>query len=274
VRLRHLHHYDPLHWPVLLWLCFLAPLPFAILMWGQNWHSRAWRIVGRICVLISALLVFAFVFAGIWYISERLVQLSLWRFSIYVKLFSCIAFAIWIEHRILRSAPSYRKPWSLWAQTGCAIALVVIFWSHLGIRLRDGESADYLEVCRWSRDHTPVDATFLVPPSEESFRLHGQRAIVINFKGAGQLRNEIAQWQERLSDVVGVTDLRTLPHSFVAAQDEISRRYDQRPLNELFDVARKYRAEYVVLTGRSDSPDAQLLFSSVNSRFFLYHLIR
>ncbi|MGH7177804.1 MAG: hypothetical protein ACREJC_10520, partial [Tepidisphaeraceae bacterium] len=100
VRFRHLHHFDPFGWPGALWVAFLLPFPLAV--WGFLWADRIRRDaqtrdvrheLGRIALLLSGLLLVALVFAGIWYVSESLVQLTFWRFSIYVKLLTCIGAA-------------------------------------------------------------------------------------------------------------------------------------------------------------------------------------
>ncbi len=107
VRFRHTHHFDPLHWPAVLWISFLWPIPLAI--WaafrssGGKPYEPARREACRIFTLLGGLLIIAFLFAGVWFINEPLVQLCLWRFSIFIKLMSCVGAAfIFCNEGLLR----------------------------------------------------------------------------------------------------------------------------------------------------------------------------
>jgi hypothetical protein len=92
-----------------------------------------------------------------------------------------------------------------------------------------------------------VDAVFLVPPDEESFRLVGERAIVINFKGVPQFDGELVEWRNRLQRVLDLPTLTGLPHRFDYALGAIGKRYAGLPDEYLVGVAREYGARYLVL---------------------------
>jgi hypothetical protein len=154
------------------------------------------------------------------------------------------------------------------------MCILLVFWTRLGFRGVRDDSADYLELCAWAKERTPIDAIFIVPPGEQSFRLHAQRAIVVNFKGAGQLRNEIVQWRQRMQDVLGLKDLRTLPVGFSESLAQIGRIYDARRAGDLRDVAGKYGADYLVLTHSWPGNQRQLAFVSPGNEYFLYDLRR
>ncbi len=113
VRFRHPHHFDPLHYPAALWIAFLWPLPIAFATWRMLWRESSGRPsqrailqeTAKIFILMLALQIIAFLFAGVWFVSETLVQLMLWRFSVYVKLMSCVA-AAWLicDSKILKAS--------------------------------------------------------------------------------------------------------------------------------------------------------------------------
>jgi hypothetical protein len=134
--------------------------------------------------------------------------------------------------------------------------------------------ADYLAVCQWARDpdHTPTDAVFVVPPSEEAFRLKAQRAIVVNFKGLPPFSEQLPEWRDRLEDVLAVNDLRELPRGMTAAGEAMRGRYESLPTDHLVHVARRYGARYVVLS-RSHEVDRQAVVYE-NGSFKVFDVTR
>jgi hypothetical protein len=125
VRLRHPHHYDPSSWPVALWLTFLLPIPFAVVAWrtaARQGPRPELRRAAWVFAYSCALLVVALAGAGAWYVSESLVQMSLYRFSVFPKLISCIALG-WL---IWERGPGPRVvAWRL--TLGAWAALLVLF---------------------------------------------------------------------------------------------------------------------------------------------------
>jgi hypothetical protein len=105
VHLRHPHHFDPMTWHWALWLIYLAPFPMAV-AWARRTRSAGMSRAIEITLVILATMLFALGTAGIWYVSETFVQLNLYRFSIYPKLFACIGCACWLTGAgLLRPRP-------------------------------------------------------------------------------------------------------------------------------------------------------------------------
>jgi hypothetical protein len=328
VHLRHPHHYDPLSWPIALWLSFLWPIPLAAIAYRRNRiqdfsHPRT----AFVFTFFIVLQIVALLLAGIVYISEPLVQMSLFRFSIYPKLLSCIGAAAFLldptmmprQHvrRALVAIPivallgllavRFARPSSTAATfiaanvrplllfiaaliggiayicstrdettsranmplAAALVLLVALFRNDLGLQIAiadDGGRA-YLDLCHWARDHTPTDALFIVPPNEQLFRYHAQRAIVVNFKNVPQLSSEMGQWRTRLEDVLD-EPLAKLPRRFDLAHAAIAARYDSLSADHLIAVARKYGARYVITT--HPLPAHQAAFE--NQAYHLYDL--
>jgi hypothetical protein len=333
VHLRHPHHYDPLAWPLALWLSFLWPIPLAVIAFrrmrshsaGLSTQHFSRRRAAFAFMFFIALQVIAFLFAGVVYISEALIQMSLFRFSIYPKLLSCIgAAALLLDpatrlhvRRALIALPiaaivglivvRFARPSSTAAvfvaanigplllfigvliasiayicstrdqiTGGIAIGLApvmillfALFRNYLGLQiaLADDGGRAYLDVCHWARDHTPTDALFIVPPNEQLFRYHSQRAIVANFKNVPQLSSEMGQWRTRLEDVLD-QPLAKLPRRFDLAHAAIAERYDSLSAEHLTAVAAKYGARYLITT--HPLPAEQAAFE--NQSFHLYDL--
>jgi hypothetical protein len=103
VYLRHPHHHAPLTWPIALWLSFLWAIPLAWFALRRAEPTPEVRRVGRLFYFTLGMLAFAFFFAGVTYVSETLVHFSLWRFSIFPKLISCVMVSwLVIEHARVR----------------------------------------------------------------------------------------------------------------------------------------------------------------------------
>jgi hypothetical protein len=349
VRLRHPHHYDPSSWPIALWVSIVWPLPFVALVLPYTLGSRveylprrraadplhavaaerieaiayARREAARIFLLLSGLMLVALVGAGAIYVSESLVQLSLYRFSIYMKLLGMVT----VAYLVCDSGLFFRRtartliallslvaivavilfvktpaPFVWWHRgalalfTGLSVvpalyafrpprvalligalglaAIPVVAWDRwLGMTTPPKIDGDYLEICRWARDKTPTDAVFLVPPDDEAFRLHAQRAIVVNFKSVPQLSGELIEWRRRLRRVLAEPNLLTLPRPLHKTFVGIRARYESLPAQHLFTVAREYGARYVVVGHRLPEPyDRNFLHTDGNGSFYVYDL--
>jgi hypothetical protein len=324
VRLRHPHHYDPSSWPAGLWITYFWPFPLAIAWMFAAPRQSAVRQTIRALILFCVVMVISLLAAGVWYISETVIQMSLSRFSIYPKLLTCVMASIFLCRYIRRPIISWivaamaigvwllrnstispllrlnsycigfllaffllaafyeiyeshsrRRPMILAGLTIEAIALLITAWRHQGIGFQAmaplADSPAYLQVCEFARQHTPVDAVFLVPPDEESFRLVARRAIVINFKGVPQFDGELAEWRDRLCGVLHLPTLQNLPHRFDAALRAIGQRYAVLPDSILVQTARSFGARYIVVPHPLHSAVAgRLIFE--NQQFYLYDL--
>jgi hypothetical protein len=268
VRLRHPHHYDPSSWPVALWVSFLWPIPIAVwtLRRPAGDPSRgAWQVLAFMLVL-QVIAIFG---AGAWYVSESLVQMSLYRFSIFAQLLSCIAVALLVVARLPRRAVI------VVAGAVCAmmIAVCAVRGPFFGAFVMPGDDSEYLAVCDWARQNTPVDSVLLVPPGESSMRLRGQRAIVVNFKAVPQLSGELPEWRDRLRAVLALDDLRSLLRGYTQTLRAVDERYAARSTDQLLAAARAYDARFIVVPHRFQGRDEpRPIFSSPNGRYFVYDL--
>jgi hypothetical protein len=284
VRLRHPHHFDPAQWHWGIWLSFLTPLVVAFVAArtaDPPEYADAGRRARALFLLFVLMIAFALLTAGFWFLGETFVQLNLYRFSIYPKLLSCVAVAwlLWDHWR--------RRTYVVAGLLTAAVAAGAVavssgllapptLRSPLGLKLAglQGDDAGYRELAEWARENTPKDAVFLVPPDEESFRVHARRAIVVNFKGVPQLSAELPEWRDRLRDVLDLDtpDLLALPRPLGRTMGAIRARYDTLPPRHHAAVAGKYGARYVVLDAPVDAPGFRLVHADSTGSHFLYHL--
>jgi hypothetical protein len=263
VRLRHPHHYDPSSWPVGLWIAFLWTLVPALLI--PRGAAR------NMIIFIVVMLIVALIGAGIWFVSETLIQLSLYRFSIFVQLLGCAGAALWIEGMLNHK----RMLASLGTFAGVTIIVVCAMRGpYFGAFSPQNDARGYDELCHWVSKNTPVDATVLVPPNEQSMRLVGQRAIVVNYKAVPQLSGQLLDWRQRMCDVLELADLNDLPREYGQTLAAIGARYDRRSDDHLISIARKFDARYIVVAHPLKIPNLSPVFVDASGKWMLYDLGR
>jgi hypothetical protein len=189
---------------------------------------------------------------------------------------ACLAFVPCL-YAILRT-----KVPMIWRQralaTACMCILAVLAYrrgSWRGMVYVGDHSNDQKDTCDWVKDpqHTPLDAIFLVSPGDQIFRLHAQRAIVVNFKAPPQLSSELPQWRDRLQDVLGMPTLSPLADFRGDMMNHLDDLYDTVPTQTLLAAAAKYGAEYILLGHRLPTEfDSQLIYSRETGPYFLYHV--
>jgi hypothetical protein len=152
------------------------------------------------------------------------------------------------------------------------IAICAIRGPFFGFFTMPQDDPNYLRLCEWVSNNTPVDAVLLVPPDEESMRLVGRRAIVVNYKCVPQLSAELSEWAGRLCDVLDLRDLGALPHDYVKVFPAIRARYNEQSPEHLITMASKYGARYVVTTHELPSHAAQRLPIDGTGPYMVYDL--
>ncbi len=110
------------------------------------------------------------------------------------------------------------------------------------------------ELFDWVRETDP-QSIFLIPPVErklEGFRLFGERAIVVDWRGLPHKPDEILEWYARMKIV--------------------TRFYAQKDTAILSDIARQYSVDYFVAPTKTDNPAAwgKALFQ--NPRYSVFRM--
>ncbi|MBN2196414.1 MAG: hypothetical protein JW751_26620 [Polyangiaceae bacterium] len=99
---------------------------------------------------------------------------------------------------------------------------------------------------RWIRENTPTEARFLQPPLMERFRISSRRAIVVDWKSAPILPDELLEWYVRLGAVAG----RSAPRG----SSEVGSGYDAMDSARLRTLRDRYAVDFaVVRRGREAS---------------------
>lgn len=107
-----------------------------------------------------------------------------------------------------------------------------------------------LSLYAWIRKHTPRDASFLIPPGQDSFRLMARRAVFVDWKCCPMKGSEVLEWQRRMLQVMGTNRFPAKGYALHRAADA---RYRRRPLKALADLARKEGITHIATP--MNSPD-------------------
>ncbi|MCA9162963.1 MAG: hypothetical protein KDA62_08280 [Planctomycetales bacterium] len=107
---------------------------------------------------------------------------------------------------------------------------------------------DWQRTTDWISQHTPPDAVFLTPRSQQTFKWNAHRAEVVNWKDMPQDAATLVEWFERMRRVYPPT----------TARGEWSEMSDER----LRQLGREYGADYLVLdrTRHRSRPGLKRLF--------------
>jgi hypothetical protein len=99
VELRHPHHYQPLVWPWWVWSLFVLPSLTAAAVFRRPSRADRTRLLKVAWLYLLGLQVIALLLAGVWYVSETMIQMSLWRFSPHAKLLAIVGITSWLWRR-------------------------------------------------------------------------------------------------------------------------------------------------------------------------------
>jgi hypothetical protein len=106
----------------------------------------------------------------------------------------------------------------------------------------DGLPRPEAELYAWMQT-TPKGAVFLTLPTIETMRLHGKRAIVVDWKSSPASPAEIFEWYRRLEDVSGHSNWQS---------DRDLRNYDAMDAARLGMLRDRYGIDYAVLRRGSE----------------------
>lgn len=94
---------------------------------------------------------------------------------------------------------------------------------------------DWLAVCRWARESTSIDASFITPRHQQTFKWYAHRAEVVNWKDVPQDANSLIEWAKRFNRIFPQINSRRHPPLIAA---------------ELRDIAKDYGADYIIVDRR------------------------
>ncbi len=137
-----------------------------------------------------------------------------------------------------------------------ALSVIILAWvapqspqPMASVQVHLNYSGAYAQVESWARDNTALDAVFLVPPADDTFRIYAERAVVVDFKAAPFEDADMFDWRQRIYDVAGGKPL-ALGWSYY---EQLVSGFNSLTDDQLLDLGRKYGAGYAVVSIKSKS---------------------
>ncbi len=107
----------------------------------------------------------------------------------------------------------------------------------------------------WCRHNLPPGTRLLVPPEASAFRLHAERAVVVDYKCFPFAPAEVIEWRRRMLDIAGLAPDTALREKRISS---LTWGYNQRTPDEVVKLGRKYRAGYFITRSEREYPFTRL----------------
>lgn len=149
------------------------------------------------------------------------------------------------------------------------ILLIVLFVSynrefyHRSTLINGYPGKSETELYEWSKK-SPESAVFLTPPKLQNFRLHGERAIVVDWKSPPIDPDGIIEWYKRIEDVSGIKGVRT--------SKDADAGYLALDVKRLRYLKSKYNINFAVLYKKNDASVFKFPHVFENKRFIVIKL--
>ncbi len=96
---------------------------------------------------------------------------------------------------------------------------------------------NWIRTCEWIRDNTPVDAVFITPSGQQTFKWYSHRGEVASWKDMPQDARSVLEWDRRMNELY-----RSIPQQEFGMLGHLN--------SELLEMAGKYDAGYLIVEQR------------------------
>jgi hypothetical protein len=167
-----------------------------------------------------------------------------------------------------RAQHARRATWAWVGLVGLVAALVawqpgefaaVRGWNLRPRAEKPGKVLDYeawQDVCQWVNEHTPREALFLTPRSNQTFKWRAERAEVATWKDVPQDAAGLIAWRARIEDLY-----------WIAEEERMAETAADLPVERVREQAERYRAQYVIA---DVEPELPLKRAYSNDRYVVY----
>jgi hypothetical protein len=126
------------------------------------------------------------------------------------------------------------------------------------------EHDDWVDVCRWAREHTPAGTVFITPRLSHTFCWYSDRGEVVTWKNVPQDARSIVEWWRRMRDVYEINPSDS--------ENRWCTSLAQLGIERLNAVATKYGAQYAVVALLADQPRLPLEPVYANASYAVYRV--
>lgn len=119
------------------------------------------------------------------------------------------------------------------------------------------------ELYQWVRKTKKLD-TFLIPPNMENFRLHGERAVVVDWKSTPIDPSGLIEWYKRIQDITALEDIKS--------HKDAMNAYYLMNKDRLTYLKKKYGINYAVLYRDKNNLNFKLNEVFKNEKFIVMSL--
>lgn len=122
---------------------------------------------------------------------------------------------------------------------------------------------DWRAACAWVEANTPVDAIFVTPRRQQTFKWYASRAEVVSLKDIPQDARGLVEWRRRMNDIFTPAVNRL---GLAALTDQ-----------QIVELANRYGADYVIVDDFARASQLQRVYptaDAVNDTFAIYRIPR
>ena len=115
---------------------------------------------------------------------------------------------------------------------------------------------DWRAVCTWISENTPIDAKFLTPREQQTFKWYAGRAEVATWKDIPQDARGLVAWKAAIARLRSTRDLGQLAREFQAEYAVIDRRRNEPPKGwqRVYPLFREENATFAVYRAPEPTP--------------------
>jgi hypothetical protein len=128
-------------------------------------------------------------------------------------------------------------------------------WVHVQPRLMPVNREEY--VAAWCGRNLPPGCRLIVPPESSAFRLHAERAVVVDYKCFPFSPQGALEWRRRMTDISGVAYQAVLREKSIGT---LSWGYNRRTAADVIALGRRYGAGFFVTRSPRRYEDFAQLF--------------
>ncbi|HLT47112.1 MAG TPA: DUF6798 domain-containing protein [Rubricoccaceae bacterium] len=264
-RLRVPHHYLPSAFGVAAYVRFgLIAVAGLAALWAlrRGGRLRHGRFVVRFLAVVALCGVVAAVFTEgvpVLFVAQlQLFKLTVWATTLLTLLVGAwVAGALPARLRALGEGALARPRLGLAVVAVAALGTAAAVGAGFGpaaSRYVPGQYAasDLARAEAWVRARTPVDALFLIPPSNTTFRTHARRSVVVNFKPTPYQRGGILVWLHRM---LAVAPMPVPERGGFPFQEALDAAYAANDAGDWQRLARRFGADWALVdAARTASP--------------------